>query len=267
MTAVGRQLSGPSREQLMAVYNVKYFRFGEQGWGPRQRLSFGHFSPDDYYEALVASLVTPGCSWADVGCGRDIFPSHPDLSRELCTRAQFVLGIDPDDNIKDNPFISEGFQGMIEDCTTAQRFDVISMRMVAEHIVDPDRVMRKLAELLKPGGRLVIYTPYKWAPMSIVATIVPFRFHNPLKRIIWRSEARDTFPTAYKLNTRRDLRAHTSRHGLDEVYFRFLDDCRVTNNYRALNWIELQTCSLLNKVGLNYPEKCVLAVYEKSARG
>jgi SAM-dependent methyltransferase len=265
MTSVGGSMPDPSRDELMAIYNVKYYRCGEPGWGPRMRLSFNHFSPDDYYEALVARLVTPGCAWADVGCGREIFPSHPDLARELCGRAGYVLGIDPDDNINDNAYITEAFHGMLEDCNTARRFDVITLRMVAEHIVDPDRAIRKLSQLLKPNGNLVIYTPYKWAPMSIVATIVPFRLHNPLKRILWQSEARDTFPTAYKLNTRRDLAAHTARHGLSESLFRFLDDCRVTNRFRALNWLELQTCTVLNGIGMHYPERCILAVYRKQA--
>jgi len=260
-------LADVSRDELMNIYRVKYYRFGEPGWGPRMRLSFDHFSPDDYYEALVSRLVTPGCAWADVGCGRDLFPSHPDLARELGARAGYVVGIDPDENVKENPYITEGFCGLIEDYSTERRFDLITMRMVAEHVVDPDRVMRKLAELLKPSGRVVIYTPYKWAPMSLVATAVPFKLHNPLKRILWQSESRDTFPTAYKLNTRRDLLGHTSRAGLAERFFRFLDDCRVTNRFRALNWIELNACSAFNAVGWHYPERCILAVYQKSVAG
>jgi SAM-dependent methyltransferase len=249
----------------MSIYNVKYYREGEPGWGPRMRLSFDHFSPDDHYEALVARLVTPGSSWADVGCGRDIFPSHPDLARELADRAGYVLGIDPDENVKENTFITEGFLGLVEDCATERRFDVITMRMVAEHVVYPDRVVGKLAEMLKPGGTVVIYTPYKWAPMSIIATVVPFKLHNPLKRIIWNSEARDTFPTAYKLNTHRDLSGYMSKFGLRETLFEFLDDCRVSNRFRALNWLELQTCSALNAVGMHYPERCILATYQAPA--
>jgi SAM-dependent methyltransferase len=265
MSDVGSRVLAPSREELMSIYSVKYYREGEPGWGPRMRLSFEHFSPDDHYEALVARLVTPGCSWADVGCGRDIFPSHPALARELARRAGYVLGIDPDQNVKENPFITEGFLGLVQDCPTQRRFDVITLRMVAEHVVDPDRVWRKLAELLKPAGTVVIYTPYKWAPMSIVATVVPFALHNPLKRIIWQSEARDTFPTAYKLNTRRDLLNYTSKHGLRETLFKFLDDCRVSNRFRALNWLELKTCSAFNAVGLHYPERCILATYQAPA--
>jgi SAM-dependent methyltransferase len=251
----------PTREELMNIYKVKYYRFGEPGWGPRMRLAAGYFTPDDYYEALVAKLVQPGCAWADVGCGRDTFPSHPDLARELSRRAGLMFGIDPDDNIAENTLVTERFQGPIEECVTDRRFDVITLRMVAEHIVDPDRALAKLAELLKPHGLIVFYTPYKWSPMSILATVIPFRLHNPLKQLIWRSETRDTFPTAYKLNTRRHLRRLGARQALEEVYFAYLDDCRVTGRFRFLNWLEIKMCKILNRIGLHYPELCILAVY------
>jgi len=263
-TSTARAVLDPTLEELMAVYRVKYYRFGEPGWGPRMRLAFSYFTPDDYYEALVARLVTAGCAWADVGCGRDTFPSHPDLARELGARASFVLGIDPDPNIQENEIVTERFQGPIEECDTAQRFDLITLRMVAEHIVRPEPALRKIAQLLKPGGLVVIYTPYKWAPMSILASLVPFRLHNPLKQLIWRSESRDTFPTAYKLNTRADLKHHTAPCGLQEIYYALLDDCRVTGMYRALNWIELRARRMFNLLHLHYPESCILAVYRKS---
>ena len=262
-TVSASRISDLSQEELEAIYKIKYFRFGDPGWGPRTRRAFKYFLPDDYYEAMVARLISPGCSWADVGCGRDIFPSNPDLARNLSGRAGYVFGIDPDDNIRENRYLTEGFQGVVEDCRTDRRFDVITLRMVAEHIVDPARVVAKLAELLAAGGRLVLYTPYKWSPMAVVATVVPFRLHNPLKRLIWNSEPRDTFPTAYKLNTRADLRRHMLERGLVEEYFAMLDDCSISNRYRVLNWGELALCRSLNAIGLNHPERCILAVYRK----
>lgn len=257
------KLADPSIEELTRIYSVKYFRFGEPGWGPKMRLSFGYYTPDDYYEALVARLVTPGSSWADIGCGRDMFPAHPDLARELAQRAGFVFGIDPDANVLENTFVTDRFHGVVEDCDTPHRFDLVTMWMVAEHIVDPERVVKRITELLKPGGTLVLYTPHKWAPMSVVASVLPFWLHHPLKRLIWDAQARDTFPTAYKMNTHRDLTKHTSRNGLQESYFRILDDCRVLSRYRALNWMELQVRRILNRTGLNYPETCILAAYRK----
>jgi hypothetical protein len=61
---------------LLEVVRHKYGASGPTGWAPRLRSHFGYFTPDDIYEAAVASLVTPKTAWLDVGCGRDIFPSN-----------------------------------------------------------------------------------------------------------------------------------------------------------------------------------------------
>ena len=169
------------------------------------RLKHGYFTPDDYYEALVGRLLHDGAEWCDVGCGRNIFPENPDLARQYASRCRFVFGIDPDDNVRENALVNEYFQGFVEDCPIERQFDLVTLRMVAEHIENPEAALSRLARLLKPSGHAVIYTPHKWAPMSIVANVTPFGLHNPLKRLLWNSEARDTFPTQYKLNTRKDI--------------------------------------------------------------
>ena len=50
---------GLSGEELRAIYDSKYVRGARVGWGPKMRLAFGYFTPDDHYEALVSKLVTP----------------------------------------------------------------------------------------------------------------------------------------------------------------------------------------------------------------
>jgi SAM-dependent methyltransferase len=253
----------PSHEELMAIFNGKYRREAELGWGPRTRLAFGYFNPDDHYEAIVAKLVKPGAAWADVGCGRDIFPSNPGLARELAARSGHVFGVDPDPNVRENPFIHDRFEGTIEDCPTSRRFDLITLRMVAEHIVDPDRSVAKLAELIKPGGLVVIYTVNKWSPVPMLTAMVPNRFHYRFKKVLWGGEERDTFPTAFKMNTRRELAQHFARRGLTEQYFAYLDDCRTFGNFRWLNHAELSLQRLLRSMSIRYPENCLLGIYRK----
>lgn len=253
----------PSRADLLAVFDVKYRRGPELDWGPKTRLRFDYFNPDDYYEAVVSKLVRPGTWWADIGCGRDVFPSNPALAAELAKRSAFLFGIDPDPNIRDNPFISESFEGLAEECRTSHRFDLITLRMVAEHITEPQRSVAKFAELTKPGGLVVVYTPNKWAPVSVVAALVPNRLHHRIKRLVWDAQERDTFPTAFKLNTRAALARHFNANGLCETYFAYLDDCRTFSGYRALSYLELCTQKALRSIGARYPENCLLGVYRK----
>lgn len=253
----------PTQTELLENFLGKYGKEDKLGASPRLRLSYNYFTPEDYYETVVGKLIGPDTAWADIGCGRHVFPSNAGLAETLAGRAKFFFGIDPDDNIRDNKFVDAYFQGMVEDCDTEHRFDVITMRMVAEHIVAPERALKKISDLLLPGGKVVIYTPNKWAPMSIVADIVPFRWHNTLKRLIWNTEARDTFPTAYKLNTRNDLLTHTRASGLEEVHFQLLDDCRTFTSFLLVNRLELLVQGQLSRIGVHYPENCILAIYQK----
>lgn len=253
----------PSHAELMAVFESKYRRHRELSWGPKTRLEFGYFTPDDHYEALVGKLLNSGSEWCDVGCGRDIFPQNPELAKRYAARCHHVFGIDPDDNVRENTFVHEYFQGLVEDCPTTRQFHLVTLRMVAEHVADPRSALSRIATLLKRDGLAVIYTPHKWAPMSIAATITPFGLHNPMKRLLWTSDARDTFPTQYRMNTFADLKRHSEASGLELIHYERLDDCRITNSYRALNRIELTARSLLRRVGLSYPEACILAVLRR----
>jgi SAM-dependent methyltransferase len=255
----------PDRDELLAVFQQKYGRRSPLGWGPRMRLASGYFTPDDHYEALVGRMLPAGAEWCDVGCGRNMFPDNPELAQRYAARCRFVYGIDPDDNVRENRFVHEYFQGLVEDCPTDHQFDLVTLRMVAEHIANPAPAMARIAGLLKPGAHAVLYTPHKWAPMSIVANITPFRLHNPLKRLLWASESRDTFPTQYKLNTFADLQRHARGAGLELVHYARLDDCRITNSYRTLNWLELKLRRVTHAVGIPYPEACILSVLQRPA--
>lgn len=253
----------PSEDELAHAFQAKYYRNGQPGWSPVLRQRFGYFTPDDYYETLVSQLVRPGSTWADVGCGRDIFPQNPVLAAEIAARCSYVFGIDPDDNVRENRMVQGYFQGLVEDCDTTREFDVVTLRMVAEHIVRPEIAMQRVKRLLRPGGLAVVYTPYKWAPIPVITAAVPFALHNPLKRLIWDSQARDTFPTAFKLNTRKALLEHTSNAGLSEVLYAELDDCRTLAAFKWLNTIELALQRALRRVSIRYPEICLLGVYER----
>ena len=94
---------------LPAVLLDKYGPAEAQGWGPRMRAGFGHATPDDWYEASLDALVTPATRWLDVGCGRDLFPSNAATARRLAARCARLVGIDPDDNIDDNPWSLKGW--------------------------------------------------------------------------------------------------------------------------------------------------------------
>ena len=255
----------PSNEELLALFYQKYSSSRGLGWGPQLRLDYGYFNPDDYYEALVDRLVTSETSWLDIGCGRDIFPFNRTLAAELSARAALIQGVDPDPNIHDNPFLSEAFHGRMEDFSTEKRFDLVTLRMVAEHIANPDEVLRAIKGLMKPAGLVLIYTPSKWSPVSILARAIPFRCHHLFKRWLWHSESRDTFPVTFLMNTRSTLRRRFEAVQMQERLFLRLADCTVFARFYWLNRLELAVSKTLNSLNVRYPESCILAVFQNQS--
>jgi SAM-dependent methyltransferase len=53
----------------------------------------------------------------------------------------------------------EGFLGRFEDYETVERFDVILMLNLIEHVADPSAMLARAATLLAPGGVLWLQTP------------------------------------------------------------------------------------------------------------
>lgn len=253
-----------TRADLLAVFALKYQHHSSLGPAPRIRLAFNYFTPDDYYEALLNKLVTPGCDWADVGCGRDLFPSNPRLGEVLARRCRFLFGIDPDPAILSNPRLTAFFQGSLEACPTHIQFDLVTLRMVAEHVVHPPAFVEKLHRITKPGGLVVIYTPNRYALASLVAAVLPFALHHPIKSLLWATPPDQTFPTLFLLNSRRCLLRHFSPAGFEEIFFKKLDDCRIFARYLPLNVLELLVRASFQRLHLPYFESCLLAVYRKT---
>jgi len=250
--------------QLKEIFENKYGRDpSAMGWGPRIRSRFAYFTPDDYYEAMVSRLVIPHSSWLDVGSGRNVFPSNRSLARTLAKRCEILVGVDPDATIFQNDIVHERVKECIENYCPNRTFDVVTMRMAAEHVTDPDRVVAALGRLTKPGGRVVVYTINRWSPIPILTWLVPFRLHHLPKRLLWNSDPEDTFPVAYRMNTRRALQSVFTTHGFREVQFSYLDDCRTFAAYKPLLVFELSCWRGLRAMGIRYPETCLLGVYQR----
>lgn len=252
-----------TQEELQSLFDLKYRGGGQLGPDPARRLRFGYYNPDDHYETVVRKLVTTTTRWLDVGCGRDLFPSNRALARELSERCELLVGVDHDETIQENPFVHRKLQGFVQDLDGAEQFDLVTMRMVAEHVTEPEVLLTTLSRLTAAGGMVVVYTVNRYSPVPLITAITPFRLHNPIKHILWRTEAKDTFPTAFKMNTRVMLRNQFDKAGFDESEFHYLDDCRTLQRFKLLNIMELTTWKLLHKLGLRYPENCLLGVYRK----
>ena len=143
----------------------------------------------------------------DFGCGR----GHVDIYDFRCKDVR-VCGVDVDNAVLDNPFLDEA-----KLCDEAldypdDTFDVVCAAHVFEHLDKPCESMAELYRVLKPGGKLVVLTPNSRSLPALAARVTPRGFHAWLNAKRGRAE-RDTFPTVYRLNTKRAIRSAAEKAG------------------------------------------------------
>jgi SAM-dependent methyltransferase len=104
----------------------------------------------------------------------------------------------------------------------AASVDLIMSRSVFEHLNDPGAVYREFARVLRPGGCVVFLTANMWDYGTLAARLIPNRFHARIVHALEGRHEEDTFPTAYKTNTRRAVDRLASSSGLCVESFEYL---------------------------------------------
>jgi SAM-dependent methyltransferase len=252
-----------TEDRLQRLAEIKHGPDGNAGWDTTLRMKFGHYTPNDYYESCVESLVDCATRWIDVGGGDAVFPSNPRLARLLADRCARLVAVDPSSNVNQNVFAHERHRAFLEDFEGSGAFDLATMRMVVEHVARPEQFVANLARLVRPGGKAIVYTVNRWAPVTLISSCTPMWFHHAAKKVLWRSQEKDTFPVVYAMNTRSRLNRLFSS-GFREIYFRHLDDCRTLARWRFSLTMELALWKALTSLRLRYPETCLLGVYQRT---
>jgi len=98
----------------------------------------------------------------------------------------------------------------------------VMARSVMEHVTQPREVYAEVFRVLRPGGSFIFLTANLWDYASLIAKLVPNRFHP---WIVARTEGRreeDVFPIAYRTNTRRAVNRWAVQSGFEVIDFRYL---------------------------------------------
>ena len=224
-----------------------------------------YIPPDFFYEGLLNKLVTNKSVWLDVGCGKNLLPHDYELSKNLSNRAKLLVGIDPDLNINENVFVHKKKQICLEDFETSQKFNLITLRMVAEHVESPVKFVRKIARLTESSGLIVIYTVNKFGWIPFLTYITSFRIHLFFQKILWKVEGdKDTFPTYMRMNTKKCLNKVFIKNGFEPVFFSYLEEASIFYKlFKPLFWLEIKFQKLLTFTGIHIFKNNYLAVYKK----
>ncbi|HEV2974357.1 MAG TPA: class I SAM-dependent methyltransferase [Solirubrobacteraceae bacterium] len=118
--------------------------------------SAGGSSEEIVEGALAAAQPAPGLRWLDIGCGTG------DLLRRI--RDEWaparLVGIDAIGWLADDLAGDVSFEPVsIEDADGLERADRVMLVEVIEHLQAPWTALRRAAQLVAPGGRIVVSTP------------------------------------------------------------------------------------------------------------
>jgi SAM-dependent methyltransferase len=185
-----------------------------------QRLKDRYFKEDHPYrifECEVERRLKSEHTLLDVGCGR----TAPILDKYR-GKARRLIGVDL---VEFDPSVQEldlyccdvGAMPLENDCV-----DLIMARSVMEHVTEPARAYAEIYRVLKPGGYFIFLTANLWDYASLVAMLIPNRFHPWIVSRTEGREEKDVFPIAYRTNTRSAVNKWAKQAGFDMTSFSYL---------------------------------------------
>lgn len=154
--------------------------------------------PYRVFERQVDRLLRPQHVLLDAGCGR----TAPILS-QYRGRAAHLIGVDLVDFVGAPNDIELHNSDLAHLPLADASVDLIMSRSVFEHLTDPEAVYKEFNRVLRPGGAVVFLTANMWDYGTLVARMVPNRMHSKIVKKVEGREEEDTFPTAYRTNTRK----------------------------------------------------------------
>ncbi len=179
----------------------------------------GGFSRADgavQFYTRVNALLHADMTVLDFGAGRGRFafeetsPYRRSL-RLLQGKVAEVIGADIDPVVAANPHVDRalvltpGAALPLADHSV----DLIVADATFEHVAEPAPIAGEFARILRPGGWICARTPNRLGYIGLGGRLVPNRWHAAvLKRLQPTRQARDIFPTHYKLNSFAALRRH-----------------------------------------------------------
>lgn len=182
---------------------------------PEMRLGgFSRYDGTIEFYTRVKLLTGSGAQVVDLGAGRGAWYEDDDSEFRRNTRllkghAGHVLGLDVDPVVLQNRsldsarLIEPGKPWPIADAS----IDVMVSDYVLEHVVDVDAFRDEVLRVLRPGGWFCARTPTRFNYVCIGARLVRNSRHSSvLDHAQPGRRSEDVFPTAYRLNSRSDIR-------------------------------------------------------------
>lgn len=189
---------------------MKIFR--TQYWDERLYPSSAIRDPAEYFAEFLNARVTENSDVLDIGAGAGERNGY-----NLKGRCRSVTGVDFDPRVVENPLVDRGVIQQDESIPLADNsVDIAFSIYVLEHVENSAGFCAEVARVLRPGGEFWALTPNTCHYVPLVARLTPQAFHKWLNEMRGRDHD-DTFPTYYRLNSRKSLRRHFGNVGMHEL--------------------------------------------------
>lgn len=217
--------------------------------------------PNRVLDRAILRFLEPKSCVLDIGCGR----TAPNLMA-LIGQADTLYGIDVIDFTVSDPRVQLFANDVCEmkDIPDAS-VDLAYSRAVMEHLERPEAAYREIARVLKPGGVYIFITPSIYDYGSLLAMMVPNRFHAKIVNATEGRAEEDVFPTVYGTNSRRRVASLAKATGLQIREFDYIGQYP---NYlvfnRALFWLGSLYQKAIEKFSVTQPlQGWIYCVLEK----
>ena len=186
-----------SQKKIVEVFDHKFYKDFTGNWD------------NDIFWSIVLGYLDKTKTCLDVGAGRGALPQMA-----FKGFAKKVYGIDPSEAVNGNPYLDEANVGYGEHMPfyTDCQFDIVYANNVLEHIGNPMAFLKEMNRVITTGGFFIAKTPNRFHYMPLLAGILSEAVHNWYFKKKGRP-SRDTFPTFYKLNSRKDVKKFADQTG------------------------------------------------------
>ncbi|HYJ83775.1 MAG TPA: class I SAM-dependent methyltransferase [Allosphingosinicella sp.] len=171
--------------------------------GAKELRDFYAAKTDSYFSGLRADILAelpqdPAARILEIGCGAGATGEAALGSG----RAGFYRGVefDPDSAGRARAVLSDVVCANVETidpALIADRYDALILSEVLEHLIDPWGVMKALAPLVKPGGRVFASSP-NISHHKVIRSLLAGRFDYEAEGVMDRTHVRWFTPASYR---------------------------------------------------------------------
>ena len=219
------------------------------------------------YEKILEVNSNKAYVWLDLGCGHNLLQSWRfEEEKKLIKKTSLIIGIDYDflSLVKHKSIINRVRGDISELPFQDNLFDLVTSNMVFEHLKNPEKQLKEIARILKPGGKLIFHTPNNFGYTTIMARVIPERIKAKIIYILQGRKEEDVFPAFYRINTSKNIKTFAKLAGLKVKSIKMICSAAQFVIFPLIVSVELIYIKLLMTKVMKPLRTNIIAVLEKT---